>query len=341
MKKRIWLAVGMLGVLLLGGCGAKSTSMSLKSDAMNTGGVAGEAGFRPEAVPTYAQWSEQSSIKDIPWTDQDSLQQGETNLYNSVTEKLIRTVTMRVQTKEFETLLSYLEGKIAETGGYVQYSQIYGNDVDYSGYRSAELTLRIPQSSLDYFISDVSGNAAVVYKTENAQNVSLQYADAESRLKALQIEQGRFLELLEKAENIETILTIEKYLTELRYEIESYASKLKVYDNQVNYSTVNLSISEVKRTVTAESDPSLFSRMKEGFINTFYNIQDGAGNLLVWFVTNLLYLLVFGAVIAVIVLIVIKCGKKAAKKSAAVKAAKAANMQEIKEERHDGMDTEK
>lgn len=330
-EKKIWLAVGMLGVLLFAGCGAKSASMD-SSNFLNSfsGGVVQEAGFSPEAIKMDTQWMEQ-----------DSLQQGETELYNLTAEKLIRTVTMRVQTKEFEALLSYLDGKIAETGGYIQYSQIYGNDVDYSGYRSAELTLRIPQSSLDYFISGVSGNAAVVYKTENTQNVSLQYADAESRLKALQIEQERFLELLGKAENIETILTLEKHLTELRYEIESYASKLKVYDNQVNYSTVSLSISEVKRTVTAEPDPSLFSRMKEGFINTFYNVQDGAGNLLVWFVTNFLYLLIWGAVIAVAVLIIMRCVRKAAKKNAAVNAAKEANRQKINEERHDGMDTEK
>lgn len=331
MKKKSWLAAGMLGILLLAGCGAKSesTNPSRYFDSQNSlyGDAAGEAGFSPEAIKADTQWREQ-----------ESLQQGETNLYNAVAEKLIRTVTMRVQTKEFETLLSYLDGKIAETGGYIQYSQIYGNDMDYGGYRSAELTLRIPQSSLDYFISGVSGNATVVYKTENAQNVSLQYADAESRLKALQIEQDRFLELLGKAENIETILTIEKYLTELRYEIESYASKLKLYDNQVNYSTVNLSISEVKRTVTAEPDPSLFSRMKEGFINTFYHIQDGAGNFLVWFVTNILYLLIFGAVIVVAAVIIVKCVKKAGKRNAAEKEA---DMQEIKEERHDGMDLEK
>lgn len=269
---------------------------------------------------------------------QDFSGKEEAEEYQSVSEKLIRTITMRVQTKEFETLLSYLETKVSEVGGYIEHSQIYGGDADYSGYRSAELTLRIPQNSLDLFVSGIGENASVVYKSERAQNVALQYADTETHLKALQIEQERFLELLGKAESLDAIITLERHLTELRYEIESYAAKLRVYDNQVSYSTINLDISEVKRTITAEPDPTLFSRMKEGFINTFYNIQDGAGNFLVWFVTNCLYLLIFGVVVGVAAVLLRKAVKKSEAKSAA---ARKAYQQKMDEEQHDRMDTEK
>ncbi|MGN1085051.1 MAG: DUF4349 domain-containing protein, partial [Lachnospiraceae bacterium] len=315
MKKKIWMAVGLLGVLLLGGCGSKNAAMeSVKTEAngyydtysTQSGAV---ADFAIGEVEKESAWSLGSGSMETP-----SVPDGETTLYDSAEEKLIRTVTMRLQTKEFETLLSYLEGKVAQVGGYVEYSRIYGDNAEYSGYRSAEITLRIPQSRLDEFVSGVGENAAVVYKTENAENVTLQYADTESRLKALQIEQERFLALLEKAENIETILTLEEHLTELRYEIESYATRLRVYDNQVSYSTVSLSISEVKRTTPVEQDPSLFSRMKEGFIDTCYNVQDGASNFLVWLVTNFLYLLIWGVLIAVAVLIIKKYIKKAVAK---------------------------
>lgn len=328
MKKKVWLVCGMIGVLLLGGCGSKSESM-------NTMDRAPEAQFT-NAASSGGKDEWYSFGSDIE--EKSSSQEAGTVLYNTAEEKLIRTVTMRVQTKEFETLLSYLDGKISEVGGYIQYSQIYGGNADYSGYRSAELTVRVPQSSLDYFVSGVGENAAVVYKTENAENVTLQYADTETRLKALQIEQERFLELLEKAENIETILTLEKHLTELRYEIESYATRLRVYDNQVSYSTVNLSISEVKRTTPVEQDPSLFARMKEGFINTCYNVQEGAANFLVWLVTNFLYLLIWGAILAAAVLIVRKCIKKVVLKKAA---GKETAISKTDEEQHDRMDTEK
>lgn len=331
MKKIIWLACGIAGALFLGGCGAKSDVMT-----MTAAESAKPQNFTNAAASTVKdEWD--SFASNAP-EGEPSPQGGETVLYNTAEEKLIRTVTMRVQTKEFETLLSYLNEKISEAGGYIEYSQIYGDNAEYNGYRSAEITVRVPQSALDGFVSGVGENAAVVYKTENAQNITLSYADTETRLKALQIEQERFLELLEKAENIETILTLEKHLTELRYEIESYATRLKVYDNQVSYSTVNLSISEVKRTTPVEQNPSLLTRMKEGFIDTCYNVQEGAANFMVWLVTNLLYLLIWGVVLAAAVIIVRKCVKKALVKKAA---AKGTVISKTDEEQYDRMDTKK
>lgn len=329
MKKRIWLAAGMFAVLLFSGCAAKSDRM----ESINPGFIQAtdEMNKSDYGFSNNAGGQEFNTEQEYPGKE-------ETELLQSASEKLIRTITMRVQTKEFETLLSYLEARISEVGGYIQYSRIYGGDAEYSGYRSAELTLRIPQNSLDPFVSGISENASVVYKTENARNVALEYADTEAHLKALQIEQERFLELLGKAESLDTIITLERHLTDLRYEIESYAAKLRVYDNQVSYSTVSLEISEVKRVVVSESDPSLFSRMKEGFIDTFYKVQEGAGNFLVWFVTNLLYLLVFGAVIAVGVVVLRKAIRRSEAKSAA---ARKAYQQKMEEEQHDRMDTEK
>ena len=245
---------------------------------------------------------------------------------------------MRLQTKEFDALLSYLDGKVAEFGGYIQSSQIYGNGMDSTGYRSASLTLRIPQSNLDTFVSGVSENATVVRKTENAENVTLQYADTEARLKSLQIEQERFLELLEKADTVENILVLEQHLTELRYEIESYASTLKIYDNRVSYSTVTLYITEVNRIVPVEQNPTVFTRMKDGFANTWYDIQDGFADFVVWLVTNALYLVLWAVILVTAVVVVKKQIKKRRIKKVA---ANGALPQQTDEEQNDRMDFEK
>jgi hypothetical protein len=245
---------------------------------------------------------------------------------------------MQLQTKEFETLLTYLENKVAEVGGYVQSSQIFGNGMDSYGYRSASLTFRIPQNHLDAFVSGVSENATVVRKSENAENITLKYADTEARLKSLQIEQERFLALLEKADTVESILVLEEHLTELRYEIESYASTLKLFDNKVNYSTVTMDVSEVKRIVPVEQDPTLWSRMKDGFSDTWYDIKDGLADFAVWFVTNILYLIVWAVILVAAFVIVkkklnsIKCKRTAMRTKPVTQA---------DEEQHDGMDLKK
>lgn len=347
MRKKTWLVMGLVGALLLGGCGAgaKANDCATAPESVNGGFFAAdmadgdyyysksEAPMEPESVTASTSRGEYGSGLGMT----DGAGSAETELYNTESEKLIRTVTMQLQTKEFDTVLGYLDAKVAEFGGYIQSSQIYGNGMDSYGYRSASMTLRIPQSKLDLFVSGVSETATVVRKSENAENITLRYADTEARLKSLQIEQERFLALLEKADTVETILILEEHLTELRYEIESYASTLKLYDNKVNYSTVTIDLSEVKRIVPVEQDPTLLSRMKDGFSDTWYEIKDGLADFAVWLVTNLLYLVVW-AVIIVAAVVVIKKVIKSKKKRCA--ANKTEVLSQTDEEQHDGMDIE-
>lgn len=344
MKKKTWLVMGMVGVLLLGGCGAKASDMMTESAANGGYYYAADAAdgdyYYSKSEAPEMESVNSSTSRGGYGSDgfglTDKVGGGETELYNTESEKLIRTVSMHLQTKEFETLLTYLEGRVAELGGYVQNSQIYGNGMDSYGYRSASMTLRIPQSKLDSFVSGVSENATVVRKSENAENKTLEYADTEARLKSLQIEQERFLALLEKADTVENIIVLEQHLTELRYEIEAYASNLKLIDNKVNYSTVTIDVSEVNRIVPVEQNPTLFTRMKDGFADTWYDIKDGLGNFAVWFVTNIIYLVIWAVIIMAAIVVVKKINKSRKLKRAALKTDLA---ERPDEEEHDGMDT--
>jgi hypothetical protein len=347
MKKKTWLVMGMVGVLLLSGCGAKANDLMTES-AVNGGGyfaadMADGDYFYSKSEAPEMEYVDSATSRGEYGSDgsgfglTDKVDGGETELYNTESEKLIRTVTMQIQTKEFDNVLSYLDAKVAEFGGYIQSSQIYGNGMDSYGYRSASMTLRIPQSKLDLFVAGVDETATVVRKSENAENITLRYADTEARLKSLQIEQERFLALLEKADTVESILVLEEHLTELRYEIESYASTLKLYDNKVNYSTVTLDISEVKRIVPVEQDPTLFSRMKDGFADTWYDIKDSLADFAVWFVSNFLYLVIWAVVIVAAIVVVKKINKSRKAKRAAIKTDL---LPRQTEEQNDGMDTE-
>lgn len=339
MKKKIWLVMGTIGVLLFSGCGGKASDMMMEA-------VDGRGQYVTNSASDM-YYSKSESMADMEFEETMDSATGnsgigfvekdyvETELYNTQGEKLIRTVNMSLQTKEFETLLSYLDGKVAELGGYIQNSQISGNSMDSYGYRYATLTLRIPQSKLDLFVSGVSENATVVRKSENAENVTLQYADTEARLKSLQIEQERFLALLEKADTVDSIIVLEEHLTQLRYEIESHASMLKIYDNKVDYSTVTLDISEVKRTTPVEQNPTLLTRMKDGFSDTWYQMKEGGADFLVWLVSNFLYLLIWGAIFVVVIVFVRKRLKL--KKIKRI-AAKSPELMQTDEEQNDRMD---
>lgn len=225
--------------------------------------------------------------------------------------KLIRTVNMSVETKEFDSVMESLDNQIKASGGYVENMETYNGSV-YSGYRnsrSANMKIRIPKDKVDDFLNTVSGITNVISKSESVEDVTLVYVDLESHKKALETEQTRLLELLQKAESIEDIITIEQRLSHVRYQIESMESQLRTYDNKVDYSTVYLDISEVQE-LTPIVEETVWERISLGFLESVTSIVDGVKELAIWFIINIPYLIIWAAVITVIILVARRSMKK-------------------------------
>ena len=220
--------------------------------------------------------------------------------------KLIRTVNLSLETTEFDALLDTLTRVVNETGGYMEQSDISGSSISSSPgkRRYAYITARIPSDKLDSFVAEVGSHGNITEKSESTEDVTLNYADIESRKKTLTVEQDRLWDLLAKADSIESVIALETRLSEIRYQLESMESQLRTYDNQVDYSTVHFNINEVQVFTPTQPD-SVFVRIQKGFSRSITDIRDAAVNLFVWFFSNLPALAVF-AVITGILFVVIK-----------------------------------
>lgn len=223
--------------------------------------------------------------------------------------KLIRTVSLSLETKEFDSVLTNLSTKTTELGGYIETSSVNGNSYSHHSTRYASYVIRIPADKLNEFVEVVSELGNVTQKNESVEDVTLRYIDVESHKKALETEQERLLELLSKAENMEEILTIESKLSDIRYEIENYESQLKTMDNQIDYSTVSVYIDEVER-VTDTGEKGFFEEIKERFGNSLYIVARGIRGLIIGILGSLPILIVCGGVIAVVLIVVRKILKK-------------------------------
>ena len=274
MKKKRLFAL-LLVVLLLTGCGAKST------DAAN-----GAAAAQVEEV--YYEAADSISLN----TSASASESG------NVEQKLIKRVSMNAETEDLDALLAQLSQKISELGGYVEYQELY-NGSAYSSYRyrSANLTIRIPAARLGEFTEQVQGVSNVVSYNESQDDVTLTYVDTESRMNALKVEEERLLELLAKAENMSDLLEIEARLTDVRYELESTTSQLRVLENQVSYATVELNIDQVK-VYTEVEEQTVWQRIGSGFQKNLRGIGDDLVDFFVWVVTYSPQLLFWVLVIA-------------------------------------------
>lgn len=223
-------------------------------------------------------------------------------------EKVIYTYNYSVETKEFDTFMNALQKRINEYGGYLESSETNGNP-DMNIRRYANLVIRIPEDKMHSFLNMVEENSNVTYSSQSSENVTLNYVDMQSHIKALKIEQETLLGILERATKLEDIITIQNQLTQIRYELESYESQLRVYDNRINYSTLYLDINEVERETSVATELSYGEEISRGLSDTFYGIGRGLRDFSIWFIVNLPILLIWAVIIVLIILIARKIYK--------------------------------
>lgn len=292
MKLKKFLSLILTLVLLMGilaGCGA-SSSASRDTAAMEY------------AVEEPAAMAGGSA---------NSLTSAEAGGSSAVPEnrKWIITVNLSAETEDLDAMTAALDERITALEGYVEDQHIYnGSAYSTRRYRSASLTIRIPAESVDDFTEQVTGIANVVSQEKNLEDVTLSYVATESRVTALETEEARLLELLAKAENMSDLLEIEERLTDVRYELESTASKLRTYDNQINYATIYLDISEVQEYTPVE-DPTLWERISGGFKDSLEDLGESLQDLLVGVVIAAPFLLVYGGIALAILLVILRLRK--------------------------------
>ena len=321
------LLCGMMAAALIfaGGCGQKSTAasdaMSYKAGAANSGvtkaapAMADSATLGNFAAEDVCE-AEPEEYYDEADADNGSSSETITESAQSTSRKLIRTVGLEVETQEFEALKSNIESKVKELGGYIENSNIYNGQLSYdfetgkytnSGLRHANMTIRIPADKLDDFVNNIAENSNIVNKSEGTRDVTLDYVDIDSKKKALQAEEKRLLEMLETADTIDNMIYIEERLTNVRYQIESSESQLRTYDNQVDYSTVNLNLSEVKILTDVPEDPltepTAWERISKGFTKSANDVLEGLENFFIGLIIASPYLILWAVVIGIIALI--------------------------------------
>lgn len=320
MKKWTALLLSALMVLtLLTGCGGASQSKYAADNGMPAQ-TPEEIYYDTEAAGAFN--SPSSDVKADAGGEAPSLPQN---------RKWVITVYLNAETEDLEVLLTQLDQQIQQMQGYIENQEIY-NGSAYSArrYRSADLTIRIPAEDVDAFTQAVSGAANITSKQISREDITLNYTATDSKVTALKTEESRLLELMEKAETMSDLLEIEARLSQVRYDLELYTSRLRLYDNQVDYATIHLSVSQVQE-YTPAPERTVGQRIQDGFRSSLKGVGEGAVNFVVWFLSNLPYLVVWAAVLAALWFVTRKPRARRKERKAAKKAAALESQEEKKE----------
>ena len=215
--------------------------------------------------------------------------------------KLIRTASLTIRTAQYDADLDALIKLVKNAGGYIE-STYQSGDRENGSTRSSSMTLRIPSEKLDEFLNGLDGVGRVVDRSESSTDMTVQYADNEARLATLRAKMERLNELLEKAETVEDLISIESAIADTQYAIDSYETRQRTIDRQVDMSEVDVYLRE-DSPVETTSEMSLGERISRAFQTSVEDFGQFLRNMLVFLVMALPALGLIAVVTAAVLLI--------------------------------------
>lgn len=207
-------------------------------------------------------------------------------------DKIIENAYLRYETTNFDEALTFVNDQVNAYNGMVEHSQReQSNPGEY-----VSMTLRIPQDQLHPFIDSMEefGQLYLLSQEVGRQDVTQSYRDNETRIAVLAEEEAALRELLQEQGSLEEILQIRRRLTEVISEREVFENQNQSFDEQVSYSTVELSIQQTDRA-SGQDVSGFWDRLSNAFIDSFYSFIKFMQNLAIGIVSILPHLL-FAAV---------------------------------------------
>ena len=178
--------------------------------------------------------------------------------------KIIYNADLSLESTDFDAARTALTDAVEANGGYISYSDLSGSAEDQDRY--SHYTVRIPADSYRDFLEAVSGAANVLSVSESAEDITSEYIDVEARIASLENQRSRLNELADTAETTADLLEIESQLSDVQYQLESYTRQRSWMDDQVQYSTVDIRLSEVK-TLTPETPVGFAEEAGRAFLD--------------------------------------------------------------------------
>ena len=316
-KPAALLLTVLLLTALLAGCGSSSYSTSsADSGTYNYSRAVEDADIYDESA------AEEAVAGTSGGSSSDALITGTSSA--DLSQKLIYTASANIETLHFDESVAAVTAMLDQYGAFLESSYTSGSSYEdqfygYAGGRSASFVIRVPKENYAALTGALDTLGNVTSLNSSVENITEQYTDTDSRLQTYRTEEERLLAMLEKAETVEDMISIEERLSDVRYNIESLTARLRNWDNEINYSTVNIYLQEVEElTEYVPVQRTYGEKLRDGLVDTLNDIGRFFSNLFLWLVSALPVLILL-AVIAVVIVIIIRVCLKHRKTSVSKK----------------------
>ncbi|MBS4044533.1 MAG: DUF4349 domain-containing protein [Chitinophagaceae bacterium] len=226
--------------------------------------------YAPEAPPP-PQLEEQLKYTSPKIVKDEEVNEEEKPIINQE-KKVIKNGSISIKSFQIDSSKKYVNEQLKKYQAYYE-SEVLSNESDKVSY---DLKIRIPSANFEQFIKGIeNGKDEIIAKSIQAEDVTEEYVDIETRLNNKRKFLKRYQELLTKANTIKDMMAIEENIRTLQEEIESKEGRLKFLNHQVGYSTLEINLFQPKEYVfKPETQDGFFERVKNSISKGSYFIID-------------------------------------------------------------------
>lgn len=167
---------------------------------------------------------------------------------------IVRTVNMGIVVANVSDAIAEIGRAAAAQGGWVV-------GADRSSTHSGFIAVRVPASMLDDFVDTRIGAIALEVDTHNSTSTDVtdEYYDLNARVDSLKATEGALIRLLDRAEDVEDALEVQRELAVLQAEIEAHLGRIKLLEETSAFSLINISltVAPLDMRVSAGTDRTL------------------------------------------------------------------------------------
>lgn len=213
------------------------------------------------------------SINGQPVTDQQS------KVFTG--PMIARSVSLSIVVKDFAASRSALDSILARHHGYSAQLSV---STPQNAPRGLQASLRIPAPELTLAVADLKTLGRVENESQSGEEVTQQHTDLVARLKNSRETEQRFRTILEKRPgNVAEVLQVEEGIARVRGDIERMEAEQKALEHRVDFTTVELQLTEEYKAQLNPPAPSVSTRMHNAFVAGYRNASETVLGIVLFF----------------------------------------------------------
>lgn len=242
MKRKLITLMALFSccVFCVTGCSDASTAnSSVYNDKAQTSITVGNLGI--DSVSNSADADNETvdvdSYKENETAEDKSSTEDKTNVGTKM-KKLVYTYDLSFSAfkEDKKEITDNIDKAVEKVNGFVENSNY--SDSYYS------LTIKVPTEERDNFVKSITKDVDYDDYTLNkvVENKTAEYNDMEKNYQIAEDNYNAYLRLLDKAEQLDEILEVTKYVNEAKSNMDYYKGLMNGIDEDVLYSTINISV---------------------------------------------------------------------------------------------------